>query len=111
MPLFKNDPVEYSKLLYKTFGSRYIDVGILPLSFFCCAFRRSIFDEVGKLDENFGIGLGDDDDFCCRLRYYNYKLALALGTFVYHYHRTTFKATQLNIDALRRKNVKIIKKE
>lgn len=105
------DKEAYSKLVQKSFGGKYVDVGKLPLSFFCVALRRSIFKEVGMLCEEMSIGLGDDDEFCMRLRAHGYKLMLSLGTFVYHAHRTTFNALSLGLDSLRRYNLRILKKK
>lgn len=111
LPLLKNneDPGKYAEQLSKKFGSRYIDVEALPLSFFCCAVRMDTFKELGLLDENFSIGLGDDDEFCMRLRYAGYRMFLSLGTFVFHHHRTTFKELRLGMDSIRRHNVRVLK--
>lgn len=62
------------------------------LAFFCTAFKAEVFRRVGLLDENFGTGLGDDDDFCQRLRDHAYRIVIALDSYVVHAHRTTFKA-------------------
>ena len=48
--------------LSKLFGEKIINTGKVPLSFFCCLLRREIFDKIGLLDPEFGIGIGDDDD-------------------------------------------------
>jgi GT2 family glycosyltransferase len=89
----------------------YVDVTPLPLSFFCVAFRKDIFDKIGKLDEDFGVGLGDDDEFCFRLRANKYRCLLHLKTFVYHWHRTTFTTLKLPVDSIRRTNVKTLKRK
>ena len=33
---------------------------------FCLLFRRTLMDQIGLLDERFGIGCYEDDDFCRR---------------------------------------------
>jgi O-antigen biosynthesis protein len=100
--------VEYVRILSDGFQAKYIDPGSIPLSFFCVALRSDTIAKVGTLDEDFGVGLGDDDEYCHRLRTYGYKLMVSLGTFVYHWHRTTFKALNLSVDSIRRKNVKTL---
>jgi O-antigen biosynthesis protein len=100
---------EYGKTLGKLFGNKYVEIGKIPLSFFCAAFRKEIFDEVGLLDEEFGVGLGDDDEYCFRMRAYGYKLALSLGAFVYHWHRTTFNKLGLPVDKLQRKHTALLR--
>ncbi len=54
------------------------------LSFFCVALRRDVLDRVGALDERFGIGFYEDDDYCMRVRHAGYKLICAEDVFVYH---------------------------
>ena len=85
LPLFTEATKhKYAQVLEAKFGGKYIDVQKLPLSFFCVALRRSVFKEIGTLCEEFSIGLGDDDEFCMRLRFHGYKLMLSLETFIYH---------------------------
>lgn len=67
---------------------------ILPpnamLAFFCTMFRREVFETVGTLDSSYGVGLGDDDDYCRRAQARGWKLALAQDLVIPHRHRTTF---------------------
>jgi len=99
----------YSNTLTSMFKDKYMDIDALPLSFFCAAFRKETFDELGLLDEDFGMGLGDDDEYCFRLRAHKLKLVLSLETFVFHHHRTTFKSLKLPVDKIRRKNVRTLR--
>lgn len=62
------------------------------LAFFCVVLRKEVFQRIGKLDEAFGAGYGDDDDFSKRMNDNGMKCALSWGTYVYHNHRTTFSA-------------------
>jgi GT2 family glycosyltransferase len=62
------------------------------VAFFCTLFKKSVFRKVGYLDERFGVGYGDDDDFCRRLNDAEMRCAVSLGTYVFHNHRATFKA-------------------
>ncbi len=61
------------------------------LAFFCTMFRREVFDKVGLLDEDFGVGFGDDDDFSDRMHRAGYRLALVTELVIPHHHRSTFK--------------------
>jgi GT2 family glycosyltransferase len=61
------------------------------LGFFCMAMRRSLLDEIGYLDERFGIGMFEDDDYCLRVRKAGYKLAVAEDCFVFHKGSVSFK--------------------
>lgn len=42
--------------------------------FYCTGIRRSLFDELGYLDERFSPGYGEDADFCYRVRAAGYEL-------------------------------------
>jgi len=100
---------KYAAVLSSQFSTKYVETHGNPLAFFCVAIPRRVIDQVGLLDEDFGIGLGDDEEYCHRLRRNGYKLILSLGSFVFHWHRTTFKSLRLPIDSIRRKNVKLLK--
>jgi GT2 family glycosyltransferase len=95
----------------QTFKDEYVDVTHLTLSFFCVAMRRDLFDKIGLLCEELSVGLGDDDEYCMRMRKHGYRTMLSLGTFVHHVHRATFNALKLGEDSLRRHNLKIIRKK
>jgi len=61
------------------------------LGFFCVAMRRSVIDDVGYLDEKFGIGMFEDDDYCVRAKQAGYTLAVVEDCFVYHKGSVSFK--------------------
>jgi GT2 family glycosyltransferase len=61
------------------------------LTFFCVAVRRELFELLNGLDEGFGAGNFEDDDFCARSEVLGYDLAVARGVFVYHQGSATFK--------------------
>lgn len=61
------------------------------LAFFCTMFRREVFDECGVLNEAYGAGLGDDDDFSRRAQRAGWGLALVQDLVIPHHHRTTFR--------------------
>ena len=111
LPVYRDGDKNYAQQLENKFKDKYIDIGNLPLSFFCASFRRRTFKDLGGLCEEFNIGLGDDDEYSMRLRAHGYRLMISLGTFVYHHHRTTFKALNLGVDSIRRHNIKILRRK
>jgi len=66
---------------------------IKMVAFFAAVIRKSVFKEIGVLDDSYGIGLCDDRDYCHRLYNAGYKCAVALDSYVEHNHNTTFKAS------------------
>lgn len=60
------------------------------LAFFCVMFKREVIERVGLLDEDFGVGLADDDEYCHRIHKAGYRLALAHNLKIVHHHRSTF---------------------
>lgn len=61
------------------------------LAFFCAMFRREVFYIVGALDESYGLGLGDDDNYCMRVQDAGFDLVLVRSLRIPHHHRSTFK--------------------
>ena len=47
--------------------------------FFCAAIRREVIDKIGMLDEVFGVGGGEDTDFCIRAERAGYKIIQVPG--------------------------------
>lgn len=60
------------------------------LALFCAATWKRVWEEVGGLDEDFGLGLFEDDDLCFRLRERGYELRCRLDSFVHHFQGSSF---------------------
>lgn len=65
-------------------GPAGYDRGNIPwLIFFCVMIKKEVFMKVGYLDESYGIGGGEDTDFCIkayRLGYTNYMVPECTGS-------------------------------
>ncbi len=59
------------------------------VAFFCTLIKRKVFQEIGLLDPNFGIGSFEDDDFCMRAIIGGYRIAVVRSVFVHHFGSTT----------------------
>lgn len=69
-------------------GVSYVD-GLI--AFFCVIVRRVVFTEVGLLSEDYGLGYGEDNDYCIRVRREGWKLGVARDVFVHHDHHVTYR--------------------
>ena len=83
------------------------------LAFFCTVFRSEVFERIGYLDTAFGEGYGDDDDFCKRMNDAGMRLGLSMGSYVFHNHRTSFKAkyTEDQIKEIQSERLEVFEKK
>ncbi len=64
---------------------------IRMLALFCTAMRREIIENVGLLDESFGVGMFEDDDYSHRVKLKGYRVVCAEDIFVHHFGQGSFK--------------------
>ncbi|MFF2481243.1 methyltransferase domain-containing protein [Paenibacillus sp. NPDC058071] len=74
---------------------------------FCLLLRREAYEAAGPLDERFGIGNYEDDDYSLRLRLLGYKLLLCRNVFIHHYGSASFKAEKERFADLIENNKKL----
>lgn len=74
-------------------------------AFFCVAMPRAIYDKIGPLDEAFGRGFFEDDDYCRRVEQCGLRIVCAEDVFVHHHLSASFnKLKQTDRQALFDKN-------
>ncbi len=74
------------------------------LSGFCLLMKRAVYEAIGGLDEQFGLGLFDDDDLAERARRAGFELAVAHDLFVHHFGSRTFAAAAVDAERLFKEN-------
>ena len=73
---------------------------------FCMFIRRQLLDVIGLFDaETFGLGYGEENDFCMRAIHAGYRNVLCDDTFVAHAGSRSFIA---KTDALKKKNLQLL---
>ena len=71
------------------FFGQFFEIQMLAL--FCAIISKDLYMEIGGLDEQYKIGMFEDDDLAMKLNIRGYKLICAEDTFVHHFQRTSFK--------------------
>ena len=74
---------------------------------FCMLFRRQLIDKIGPLDEKFGSGNFEDDDFCLRASLTGYRNMIAGDVFIHHYGSKTFIGNKIDYASSLNGNKKI----
>ncbi|MCT4508399.1 MAG: glycosyltransferase family 2 protein [Tepidibacter sp.] len=77
--------------IYTLANSNKLYTNINMLIMFCVAMRKEIINQVGYLDESFGIGMFEDDDFSYRVKKAGYEIAYTKDIFIHHYGSASFK--------------------
>jgi GT2 family glycosyltransferase len=70
------------------------------LAMYCVAMRRKVFEEIGPLDEQFGVGMFEDDDYTLRILRKGYRVICVEDVFIHHVGRASF--SRLNEKAYQR---------
>jgi GT2 family glycosyltransferase/SAM-dependent methyltransferase len=70
-------------------AGRLMDLQVAAM--YCVAARREVLDQVGPLDEAFGIGMFEDDDYALRVRRAGYRVACAEDAYVHHVGQGSFQ--------------------
>lgn len=69
-----------------------MELSLEVAAFFCVMLRRDVHAAVGDLDEAFGMGFFEDDDYCRRVRERGWRIACAEDVFVHHHLSASFDA-------------------
>lgn len=75
------------------------------LAFFCTVIPRTVIEKVGLLDEDYGLGFGDDDDYAMRVKMQGYRMFVRADVTIPHHHRTTFKSQVPGWKDMQRENI------
>jgi len=73
---------------------------------FCLVMKREVVESIGLLDESFGLGNFEDDDYCVRARKAGYYLVVAGDVFIHHYGNRSFKENKISYEKMMRENLR-----
>jgi tetratricopeptide (TPR) repeat protein/cellulose synthase/poly-beta-1,6-N-acetylglucosamine synthase-like glycosyltransferase len=91
--------------------NRYRRVPVRRVAGFCMLFRRSLIGKIGALDESFGSGNYEDDDFCLRSVLEGHRNLIAGDVFIHHYGNRSFVGNGIDYSSAMLGNRKIFSKK
>ena len=78
---------------------------------FVVLMEKTLYQDVGGLDESFGIGNYEDDDLCLKVRRDGYAIMVHEGVFIHHYGSQTFIANKIDYTASLKSKGKVFKQK
>jgi hypothetical protein len=79
--------LSYAASRHGTLGQRF-DIPVVTM--FCAAMRREVYEAVGGLEEEFEVGMFEDDDYARRVRAAGLRVLCAEDVFVHHFGEASF---------------------
>lgn len=101
-------PEEFAGDFARQNKNRFIPT-IEKLVAFCILIKREVIEEIGVLDEEYGAGNFEDDDFCLRARLAGFGSMVAGEAFVYHEGSHSFKKNHIDYQKMMKRNLEIFK--
>jgi putative transposase len=89
---------EYIEAWYnrqRAFAGQSFELPMLAL--YCLGMRKEVVDEIGNLDESFGLGMFEDDDYSLRVRKAGYKVLCAQDVFIHHWAKQSFSKLEKEV--------------
>ena len=74
---------------------------------FAMLVKKTVFESIGVLDERFGRGNYEDDDFCLRASLKGFKLAIVLDSFIHHYGSKSFHGNNIDYEQSLKENNRV----
>lgn len=80
---------EFAERYTRMHAGQFSEIAVLAM--YCVGIRKAVLDQVGLLDERFGVGMFEDDDYSMRVRRAGYRVLCAEDIFIHHWGGASFK--------------------
>jgi GT2 family glycosyltransferase len=107
-PLFENLDVATLDSFFQYVNVEKNDVEVPTGVGFCMGINKNVWNTVGRFDERFGRGYGEENDWCTRAIKAGYKNLIVPNLFVYHKHGCSFPGEEKK--ELGEKNSELLRK-
>ncbi|WP_054031288.1 glycosyltransferase [Desulfatitalea tepidiphila] len=84
---------------------------VLRVVGFCMLIKRAVIEKIGGLDERYGLGNFEDDDFSLRARFAGFQSWIAGDCFVHHFGSRTFRGEGIAYNETIKKNWQLFKQK
>jgi GT2 family glycosyltransferase/Tfp pilus assembly protein PilF len=84
--------------------NRYRRISTRRIVGFCMLFPMQLVEQIGLLDEQFGSGNFEDDDYCLRATLEGYHNVIAADVFIHHVGSATFQGNRIDYTSAMQKN-------
>ena len=100
-----NQMHDYAKAFREKYRHRRIP--LQRIVGFCMLFRHQLADKIGLLDQSFGTGNFEDDDYCLRSTLAGCRNLIAGDVFIHHYGSRSFIGNRIDYSSAMTGNIKI----
>ena len=84
---------------------------ILRVVGFCMLIKRSVIEKIGGMDDRYGLGNFEDDDFSLRAALAGFESWVAEDCFIHHFGSRTFAGAKIDFSKSLQKNWDVFKKK
>lgn len=101
---------DYAWSVYKKIKDDLPRYNVSPVAVgFCMLIRRELIERYGLFDEMYGLGYGEENDFCMRINQQGYSCVMSNWAFVYHLESRSFTSERRRI-LIEKNEAKLVKR-
>lgn len=103
IPFIPRSPIEdrnqeYAAAVHQKVSQYLPRYWVAPVAVgFCMLIRRELIRRFGLFDEVYGLGYGEENDFCMRINQHGFSCVISNHSFVYHYESRSFTSERRKI--------------